>query len=99
MLFGAYSSILDVVRDQTHPQVSQWFTERWNSKETIRNVDIPILLMHGQSDGMIRSKHSEILHAANPKSKLILFPNTGHTSFSWADTIKEVRTWIDESVR
>lgn len=98
ILFAPYSSILDVVRDHTHPKVAEQFTERWDSKESIKHVTCPVLLMHGQSDGMIPCKHSQTLKSKIPgdKSKLVLFPNIGHTQFSWQDTIKEVVQWLKD---
>lgn len=106
VLFGAYSSILDTVREHVHPKVAELFTERWNSKDSISSVTCPILLMHGQSDGLIPCKHSEVLKGYAEKAnqnadrknvKLILFPNVGHTQFSWADTMKEVANWMTEN--
>ena len=97
VLFGAYSSVTDVVKDHTHANVASLFTERWNSKATIAFVTCPILIMHGQSDGLIKPHHAESLQKANPtNSKLILLPTVGHTCFTWSDAMKEVRTWMTE---
>jgi fermentation-respiration switch protein FrsA (DUF1100 family) len=57
ILFGAYSSIIDVVKDHAAP-VADIFSERWNNKVAITTVKCPVLLMHGQSDGLISFKHS-----------------------------------------
>ncbi len=98
ILFGAYSSILDVVREKTHPKVAELFTERWNNRDAISDVRAPILLMHGQSDGMIPAKHSETLkQASGDRSKLVLFPNVGHTQFSWNEAMKEVCRWMSDN--
>lgn len=96
VLFGAYSSILDVVKDMTNDKVASMFYERWNSKEIIGSVTCPILLMHGQSDGLIRYHHAEKLKEKNPNAKLVLLPNTGHTRFSWSEAVREVRRWMTE---
>jgi len=96
VLFGAYSSILDVVKDATNEKVASMFHERWNSKELIGNITCPILLMHGQSDGLIRYHHAEKLKEKNPNARLVLLPNTGHTRFSWGEAIKEVRRWLTD---
>jgi pimeloyl-ACP methyl ester carboxylesterase len=97
VLFGAYSSILDVVKDVTQQDLSKIFSERWNSKEVIQNVTSPILLVHGQSDGLIRPLHADTLHARNPKSKLIKMPGSGHTTLHFAESIKEVKRWLAEN--
>lgn len=98
ILFGAYSSILDVVKDHAPAWMVAWFAERWNSQEAIAAVKYPILLMHGQSDGLIPACHSERLYRAAPaqQAKLVLFPNVGHTQFSWAEAMKEVCRWLQE---
>jgi len=101
ILFGAYSSILDVVRDMskdlTQKDLSQIFSERWNTKEIIGQVTSPILLMHGQSDGMIKSSHADTLHTKNPKAKLIKMPLSGHTTMNYGESIKEVKRWLTEN--
>lgn len=96
ILFGAYSSILDVVKDVTHEKVAQMFSERWNNREMINHITCPVLLMHGQNDGLIGYHHAETLKSAKPDAKLVGLPNTGHTRFSWSEAIKEVRKWLRE---
>lgn len=99
ILFGAYTSILDVVRQHTPGWVAGCFEERWNSREAIAAVTCPILLMHGQSDGLIPAQNSQHLlqAAAADRAKLVLFPNVGHTQFSWMDAMKEVSRWLQEN--
>jgi pimeloyl-ACP methyl ester carboxylesterase len=94
VLFGAYSSILDVVEDSTHKKVTNLFSNRWNSVEHIVAVNCPILILHGQSDGLINVKHAQRLKHANRRAKLVIMPNIGHTSYSWFESIKEVKTWL-----
>jgi pimeloyl-ACP methyl ester carboxylesterase len=96
ILFGAYSSILDVVKDVTKQDLSKIFSERWNTKEIIGQVTIPILMMHGQSDGLIKPSHADILHTRNPKAKLVKMPLSGHTTMNYAECIKEVKRWMIE---
>lgn len=96
VLFGAYASILDLVKEHTSPEVASLFTERWDSKRNIKAVACPILLLHGQNDGLIPARHAEILRAANPKAKKILFPNCGHTKFGFADCVMHVRKFLTE---
>lgn len=94
ILLAPYSSILDVVKDVVPESVASIFEERWNNVHSIAKVTCPILILHGQSDGMISHQHSERLIKQQPNAKLILMPNTGHTQFSWPETIKEVRSWM-----
>ena len=94
VLFGAYSSMLAVVEDHTHARFAKLFSDRWNNAKIIHQVTSPILVMHGQSDGMISIKHSQTLKRANPNVRLVIMPNIGHTSFSWSASIQEVKTWL-----
>jgi pimeloyl-ACP methyl ester carboxylesterase len=101
ILFGAYSSIIDVVKDHAAP-VADIFSERWNNKVAITTVKCPVLLMHGQSDGLISFKHSMKLKDAcmnngNTNVSLVLFPNVGHTQFSWTEAMKEVTRWMEKN--
>jgi len=99
VLFGAYSSILQVVSDATNEWIAQRFEERWNSNENIRKIDCPVLLMHGQRDGLISMEHSKRLKESRPEAKLVILPNTGHTTFSWTDCLKEVRSWLSSDLK
>ena len=96
VLFGAYTSILDVVKAKTHPEVVKLFSERWNNQKMIASITCPILLMHGQNDGMIEVSHANALHAANPNATKVILPNTGHVSFHWGEAIKEVDKWFKQ---
>lgn len=97
VLFGAYSSILDVVKDKVSPELVKLFSERWNTKEMIGFVTCPILIVHGQSDGMIKASHADVLHANNPKAKKVILPQNGHTKMHFGEAIKEVKQWCHEN--
>ncbi len=96
VLMGAYASVLDVVEDQTSKDISQWFTERWSTKDVIGDVQSPILILHGQSDGLISVKHADILAERASNAKKVILPNTGHTKFHWGECAKEVKKWMKE---
>jgi pimeloyl-ACP methyl ester carboxylesterase len=94
VLFGAYTSILDVVSDSTYPEIADLFSERWNNVKIIHHVTCPILILHGQNDAVINVKHAQRLKQASKTGKLVILPNIGHASFSWNDSIKEVKEWL-----
>lgn len=94
ILLGPYSSILDMIKEKTSESVATWFSERWDNKNSIAQVTCPILIMHGQSDGLIPHHHSKKLVGVQPAAKLVLLPNTGHTQFLWPEVIQQVRTWV-----
>jgi pimeloyl-ACP methyl ester carboxylesterase len=96
-LFGAYSSILDVVKDTIpYKEVTKLFSERWDSKENIGQVTCPILMMHGQNDGLIKPSHADTLHSRNRNARLIKMPLSGHTTLPYGECIKEVKKWLKE---
>lgn len=47
-------------------------------RETVPNINIPVLLLHGTEDSMIPSSASVWLHEHLPDSRLQLFPGEGH---------------------
>jgi pimeloyl-ACP methyl ester carboxylesterase len=96
VLFGAYSSILDVVKDVTGKDMSKWFHERWNTKEIIPSVLAPILLMHGQNDSLINVNHANLLHSRALNAKLIIMPQSGHATMPYGECIKEVKRFLVE---
>ena len=59
-------------------------TQKFDSIEKIRTVDVPVLLVHGTSDRLIPSRFSEALYQAdrNPK-RLLLIENGGHNNSMW----------------
>jgi len=67
----------------------------------ITQTDIPILLMHGSSDGYISSGNSQRLHDAAPgHSKLVLVEGKGHNSIMEGDSatrvLREAVEWFDQ---
>jgi pimeloyl-ACP methyl ester carboxylesterase len=91
--FAAFTSILDVVRDWTHPKIADLFEERWDNRLTIAKVSCPVLLLHGKNDTTISAHHSEELKRSLPSADLILLAKTGHTSFDWAEVLLHVSQW------
>ena len=98
ILFAAYASIRKVVADITSDNVSNLFAERWNNALRISGVKCPILIMHGQNDHFIRSHHAQSLKQQATHAKLVLLPNTGHTTFAWGEALREVRAWLASAV-
>jgi pimeloyl-ACP methyl ester carboxylesterase len=47
-------------------------------EESIAVSSVPVLLIHGQSDGNIPIRHSRLIHARNPNTVLWEVPNADH---------------------
>lgn len=94
--FAAYTSIVNLLADLTHPKLASVFEERWDNVATIRKVTCPVLLLHGQMDTWIRVSHSEELKRACPEAKLVILPKTGHDSFGWSEALRHVAAWLQQ---
>lgn len=92
--FAAYTSIVNLLSDLTHPKVASMFDERWDNLASIRKVTCPVLLLHGQLDTLIRASHSEELKRACPAATLVILPKTGHDSFGWSEALRHVAVWL-----
>ncbi len=53
-----------------------WF--KYNPCEAVKKLNIPILILQGTNDAQVKISDAELLHKANPASKLILFENVNH---------------------
>ena len=59
-------------------------SQRFDSIEKIKTVDIPVLVVHGTGDRFIPAKFSQALYEAAPKpKKLLLIENGGHNNSMW----------------
>jgi len=98
VLFAAYLGINQVIRDVAGERVAAGFQERWDTAQNIQKLRCPVLLLHGQRDGMVTIRHSEQLaqHArkAGVRTDFLPLANTGHTNFSYHDVLHPVRAWL-----
>jgi len=53
----------------------------FRTKDVLPELACPVLLFHGEDDGIITPKHSRKLHELTPGSTLITYPDTGHNDF------------------
>ncbi|MFO1304076.1 MAG: alpha/beta fold hydrolase [Burkholderiales bacterium] len=59
-------------------------TQRYDSIEKIREVNVPVLLVHGTGDRYVPAKFSKALYEAAPAPKrLLLIENGGHNNAMW----------------
>lgn len=66
----------NLFRPSVQPYMISWF--KYNPQEEIKKVKIPILIVHGTKDIQVSIKDAELLHKANPKSKLVIIDNMNH---------------------
>ena len=59
-------------------------TQRFDSIEKIRAVDVPVLFVHGTGDRFVPARFSQALYEAAPGPKrLLLIENGGHNNAMW----------------
>ncbi|HEX6976425.1 MAG TPA: alpha/beta fold hydrolase [Vicinamibacterales bacterium] len=64
-----------------------------------RRITVPVLLIHGASDGDTPPDHSRrVLAALRGPSRLILVPGAGHNGSLTPETWTEIERWLDEVV-
>ncbi len=51
---------------------------KFNPQKQIREIDIPILIIQGDADHLVRVEDARLLHAANPDSRLVIIPSMNH---------------------
>jgi uncharacterized protein len=62
-------------------------SQRYDSIEKIRGVNVPVLLVHGTGDRYVPAKFSQALYEAAPTPKrLLLIENGGHNNAMWMGT-------------
>ncbi|WP_437190620.1 alpha/beta hydrolase [Planctomicrobium sp. SH527] len=77
VLESTFSSITSAAKARFGP-FSYFVTNTFNNLEVVPNLNVPILILHGDRDELLPFFHAEQLHDANPSSELISLSG-GHT--------------------
>ncbi len=98
ILDAPYTSTVDVAADR-YPffPVRMAMRDTYQSSRFIKDVRIPILILHGQKDTIIPVRYGQRLHeAANSPKQLALFPDGGHTDLYYHGALDTVRTFLTQ---
>lgn len=100
ILEAPYTSIVDVAAG-AYPFVPMRFilTDRYETSRYIANVKVPLLILHGERDGVVPvAMGRELARLANEPKRLVIFPDGRHSNLyvDGNNAIDEVRRWIDE---
>ncbi|UCE09968.1 MAG: alpha/beta hydrolase [Candidatus Thorarchaeota archaeon] len=68
----------------------------FNSESELRNVTVPTLILHGDSDSAVPTRNGELLARTIPKSKLIILENASH--FITIEKYEEVNNAVMEFI-
>jgi len=83
---SSFTSLSEVVSEMGYGWVParMLLTQKFDSIEKIRQIRIPVLIVHGADDRYVPPRLSEALYAAAPPpKKLLLIPNGTHNNSSW----------------
>jgi len=83
---SSFTSLPDIAAELSWSWLPTRFimSQRYDSIEKIRGVNVPVLLVHGTGDRYVPAKFSEALYEAAPTPKrLLLIENGGHNNAMW----------------
>lgn len=69
-------ALYTLFRPSLQPYLISWF--RYNPQEEIKKLKIPVLIIQGTKDIQVFTNDANLLHKANPKSKLVIIENMNH---------------------
>jgi hypothetical protein len=98
ILDAPYTSVVDVaVRSYPYLPVRYLIADRYETDLVIRQVKVPLLILHGEQDRVIPvAMGRELAQMANEPKKLVIFPNGRHSDLytNGNNAIEPVREWI-----
>jgi hypothetical protein len=83
---SSFTSLSELVSEMGYGWVParMLLTQKFDSIEKIRQIRMPVLIVHGVDDRYVPPRLSEALYAAAPPpKKLLLIPNGTHNNSSW----------------
>lgn len=96
ILQSTFTSIWDVAKRWGAPRAL--ILDHFDSLKLVSTLDRPMLIVHGTQDRLIPVKHAHALHAAAPRSKLLLY-EADHNDCppDWSDYTRQVKTFLQEA--
>ena len=70
------------------------YLQNTDLRDSIQQIKIPVLLLHGTSDLIIPADASTWLHNHLPQSELQLFPSAGHALYKDAQTVGFIQDYL-----
>jgi hypothetical protein len=103
ILDAPYTSIVDIAA-QAYPflPVRAFLLDRYETTKYIANLKVPLLILHGERDGVVPvAMGRELARLANGPKRLVTFPGGGHSNLyvDGNNAIAPVRRWISELER
>jgi uncharacterized protein len=99
ILDAPYTSAVDVGKHRFPFLPVAWgMADRFETKRYIRDVRVPVLILHGARDGIIPVEMGrEIARLANDPKRYVEFPNGGHIDLyvNGNDAMTPLKAWIE----
>jgi len=86
------------MREALAPGVDGWWEDNCNLRPwgfSLRDITVPVLLLHGRQDGFVPFGHGEWLAAHIPGVEARLFDDDGHLSLL-QNRLPEVHAWLSD---
>lgn len=96
LLKAPVTRICDLVARMTlTPQCYVPFAEKWDNLRLAREVEEPVLMVHGDRDQMFQSGFERLAQAfPGGPPKRIIYPDTGHNDFSQTSLHEDMADWL-----
>ncbi len=97
VLEAPFLSIPDLVAVQYPAEnLDGLFTQRWASKETIKDVTLPLLILHGTEDRLVPFEHGTTLFdlAGSEDKRMIAVPGGQHSGLWDGDALRELYIFL-----
>ncbi len=97
VVLSGWTSLVDVASKKVS-FFSLFIRDHFNSLEAIKNINCPILIIHGKEDTLIPYTHSEELALQAPLLyKSIIIPNIGHNNlYRWSEIWPVITEFINQ---
>lgn len=89
VLVSPYSSLRDAARDHYAWVPAAVLRYPMRTDEWLPRVSMPVMMLHGDRDGVIGIEHSERLQAIKPAAEFVRLPGTGHNDVHLSGTYLE----------
>jgi uncharacterized protein len=101
VLDAPYTSTVDVgARNYPYLPVRQFMLDRYETIKFIPRVHAPLLVLHGEADGVIPVEMGKAVYAAaNAPKEIATFPHAGHSDHHLHGSYDELFRWIDALMR
>lgn len=98
VLQSAFTSLRDVAREHYPAALSSLAGDAYPSRERIRRLRVPVLILHGEADDIVPVAHARALFDAAPEPRrLHIVPDAGHNDLVHAMGASygtEVAAWL-----